>query len=347
MSGYMPCVAAKYAAYYASYHSRLNTQASVRSINAQFNKSLFPSRGPVRVFLREISVGKAWSTLRAAVFQPVNCHDTAVSVDMLYVSLPWFLQIKLRLILSISNRSVSSLTLPTNWMMHPPPRPVDLDKLETDSNPGWICYHTAFKPNGFKRAHSYLKHFIPLDWKPETPFNEQWIKPGGDCMHAGSSVHNSYDTTTEGETQPRWTTDMIPLIMDASLSPECNFLRSKNGEGEHQGSMAAFLRYAHAQKKARERGEQNWRDLPNDGSEKFDGSLLYVTLAMSADIRQELPVEGVWWLYLRNEVKSIRNGGINVETLLFDEMMRLVAVSHQVGQLVSSGRKGIKADSRL
>ncbi|KAH8425118.1 uncharacterized protein LDX57_002867 [Aspergillus melleus] len=330
MGGYMPALAAKYAVYYASQHPRLKSQASLRTMNAQFYRPLLPARGPARMVLREISVGKAWSTLRVEVFQPAKCQEMAVSADML-----------------LSDQSISSLTRPTNWTLHPPPRSVDLAKLETYSDPGWICYHTAFKPTGFKRAHSYVKHFIPVDWRPATPFIEQWITPGWNCTPSGSATEDRHDGKAGKDTCPRWTTDMIPLIMDASLPPECNFLSQKDDQQEHIASMASFLRYATAQKSARERGDPNWRDLPNDGSGRFDGSMLNVTLAISTDIRQELPEEGVRWLYLRDEVKSIRNGGINVETLLFNQGMELVAVSHQIGQFVSSEKKRIKEESRL
>ena len=139
---------------------------------------------------------------------------------------------------------------------------------------------------------------------------------------------------------------MIPFLMDASLPPECSFLPSRHDL--QLISITAFLRYAAAQKDARERGKPNWRDLPNDGSDGFDASTVNVALAMSIDIRQELPAEGVRWLYLRNEVKCIRNGGIHVEATLFDEKMRLVAVSHQTGQFVSAGKKKMKKiESRL
>ncbi|KAI9035848.1 uncharacterized protein KD926_002830 [Aspergillus affinis] len=327
MGGYMPALAAKYAVYYASKHPRLQSQASLRMMNAQFYRPLLPARGPARMVLREISVGKAWSTIRVEVFQPAKCQEVAVSVDML-----------------LSDRSVSSLTRPTNWTLHPPPSPVDLAKLETFSDPGWICYHTAFKPTGFKRAHSYVKHYILVDWRPDTPFIEQWIAPGWNCTPSGSSPE---DGKAGKDTHPRWTTDMIPFIMDASLPPECNFVSPKDDKREHLMSTTAILRFAAAQKKARERGDPNWRDLPNDGSETFDGSIVNVTLAVSTDIRKELPEEGVRWLYLRNEVKSIRNGGINVETLLFDEKMNLVAVTHQIGQLMSAEKKETKKESRL
>ena len=83
IGGYIPCLAAKYAVHYASHNPRLKSQASLRSLGAQFYRPLFPAKGPVRMTLREVSVGKAWSTLRVEAFQPVKCNDIAVSVDML------------------------------------------------------------------------------------------------------------------------------------------------------------------------------------------------------------------------------------------------------------------------
>lgn len=84
------------------------------------------------------------------------------------------------------------------------------------------------------------------------------------------------------------------------------------------GSIAATLHFAALQENARIACVSEWRKLPNDGSMPEDGSrfflrsLLHATLSISTEIKKKLPDEGVRWLYLRSEVKSIQNGKMDL-----------------------------------
>lgn len=55
---------------------------------------------------------------------------------------------------------------------------------------------------------------------------------------------------------------------------------------------------------------------------------------MSMDIKKTLPSEGVQWLFLRAQVKTVRNGRMDAEVIILDEEFELVAVSHQVTFIV-------------
>ncbi|KAE8361347.1 hypothetical protein BDV27DRAFT_160810 [Aspergillus caelatus] len=100
------------------------------------------------------------------------------------------------------------------------------------------------------------------------------------------------------------------------------------------GSIAATLEFAELQQKAREEGREDWRALEDDVSKRLKARMVTVSLTLSTEIQQRLPSEGVRWLYLRNECKRILNGRMDMEALLFDEKMDLIAISHQTAVLI-------------
>jgi hypothetical protein len=144
---------------------------------------------------------------------------------------------------------------------------------------------------------------------------------------------------------------MIQFAVDMNLPIQNNFLSqlSEGGPGQKSdiGSIASTLRYNAAQKKARDEGKPNWRELADDGSKTSPSGamLVHITMSMFTEIKKKLPAEGVRWLYLRVEAKSIQNGRMDFEVLLFDEAMELVAISNQVAQLVSAVEKSERSAS--
>jgi hypothetical protein len=130
-----------------------------------------------------------------------------------------------------------------------------------------------------------------------------------------------------------------------------NFHRSNEGQ-RPLGSIEATLNWARLQKDAREAGKPDWRALKLDGSLEdkygdtvFKDSYFHGTMSMSTEIKKKLPEEGVRWLYMRSEAKSIVNGRMDNQALLFDEKMELVAISHHVVQLLSGDQKTRKKPS--
>lgn len=279
--------------------------------------------------LREVSIGKAWSTFRVEMFQ--GSEKIAASADVLLVA-P--IQIKADMPdgkinhSRISNLSFPGQTLETGWRLSPQLCRVDLKALAVDSDPSWTSYHTAFSPSSYRRAVSYVKNYIPTQWPAEFKYIEQWVTPGWDCTPSGSR-----DTHKE---EAQWTTDMLPFIADMNLPVQENFVIPVAGRKLPLGSIAATLRFASAQKKARLEGILNWRDLPDDGQDvtMYANSFANATLSLSIEIKKKLPTEGVRWLCLRSEIIRVQQGRMDLEVLVFDESMELVAISHQVGQII-------------
>ncbi|KAE8132415.1 hypothetical protein BDV38DRAFT_287732 [Aspergillus pseudotamarii] len=100
------------------------------------------------------------------------------------------------------------------------------------------------------------------------------------------------------------------------------------------GSIAATLEFAERQQKAREEGREDWRALEDDSSTRLKARMVNVSLTLSTEIKQRLPSEGVRWLYLRNKYKHILQGQMDMEVLLFNEKMDLIAISHQTAVLI-------------
>ncbi|GKZ37574.1 hypothetical protein AbraIFM66950_009187 [Aspergillus brasiliensis] len=302
----------KYALHYASQHPKLQAQVDLRSAVVQFYRPMFAST-PVTMTLREVNIGKGWSTLRVESFQ--NDKLTA-SADI-----------------AITNLSIPGITLQIDWRLTPAPIPVDLTKLETDNDPNWISYHCAFYRQGFCRGQSYAKNFIPRILPTEFPFIEHWVEPGWDYLPLGSR------TSGTGQGKARWANDMIQFVADMALPIQENFVPHEEGKPLPMGSMAATLGFAKRQEKARDEGRSDWRVLNDDDTKYFWGKMLNVSLTLSTEIKRKLPPEGVRWLYLRTMCKEILDGRIDMEVLIFDEKMDLIAISHQIAALIPAKSK--------
>ncbi|KAF2653434.1 hypothetical protein K491DRAFT_769452 [Lophiostoma macrostomum CBS 122681] len=323
--GFIACLLAKHALLYASYRTAIQDQADIRSSLVSFYRPVFPHAGLVVLQLDEVSIGKAWSTLRVQLFQDSRAQPAA-SADF-----------------CISRLSISGITLNTGWSLLPPPPEADLEKFPTDSDPRWASYHSQFKDQGARRAFAYIKFFIPTNLPTDITYVEQWVTPGWDCYPSGSR--------NPLLPEARWTNDLVHFVLDCSLPIMENFHTSADGQ-RPLGSVEATLKWASLQKEARDVGKPDWRALELDGSledgygdKVFKGSFFYGTLSTSTEIKKRLPNEGVRWLYLRTEAKSIINGRMDSQVLLFDEKMELVAISHHAVQILSGAQKTRKVSS--
>lgn len=80
VGGYIASILTKYATAYASQHPEIDKQTDARSSVAQFYRPAFIHKD-ITLRLREVSIGKAWSTLRVEAHQG---NKVAASVDVMY-----------------------------------------------------------------------------------------------------------------------------------------------------------------------------------------------------------------------------------------------------------------------
>ncbi|KAH8653345.1 thioesterase-like superfamily-domain-containing protein [Xylariales sp. PMI_506] len=79
--------------------------------------------------------------------------------------------------------------------------------------------------------------------------------------------------------------------------------------------------------------------MENSGtSKKTITAHWYPTLALNLDIKRALPEEGVEWIFARIQSKAILNGRMDLEIIMFNEAMELIAISHHVAMIVSTAR---------
>ncbi|KAF2650363.1 hypothetical protein K491DRAFT_639238 [Lophiostoma macrostomum CBS 122681] len=325
VGGFLACVMTKHAVMYASQQPKSKHQTDLRSAHVQFYRPIFPDKDAgVEMKLREVNIGRAWSTFRVEL---THGHDAklAASADV-----------------TVCNLHMHGKTLPTNWGLTPPARRLDLARLETLGNPDWACYHTAFHPAGFRRGMSYVKYYVPRKVPQPVKFVEQWITPGWDCEPCGSRKETTGKAT--------WTNELIQFVADLSLPVQENFWPAEV-LGSSLGSIVATLAFAARQRLSYDEGRTDWRQLsddgslPEDGSKLFKNSMINVTLSMSTEIKKKLPEEGIRWLYMRTEAKRLENSRLDIEIILLDETLDLVAISHQVAWIVAGMQKTQKSST--
>lgn len=130
---------------------------------------------------------------------------------------------------------------------------------------------------------------------------------------------------------------MIQFAIDMSLPVQENFFPRR--KRLPTGSVAATLEFAEAQRQARSQGKPNWRELELDGSTEPITETVNVALSMSTEVKKNLPPGGVRWLYLRSEVKRIIDGRMDMEILLCNETMELIAISQHAAKIIPAAQK--------
>ncbi|KAJ5247049.1 hypothetical protein N7468_002032 [Penicillium chermesinum] len=72
--------------------------------------------------------------------------------------------------------------------------------------------------------------------------------------------------------------------------------------------------------------------------EGIKASFWYPTVTLNIDMKKHLPAEGVEWLFSRVVITSVRNGRTDLNVIILDEKGEVVAISTQVGLVVSASR---------
>lgn len=70
------------------------------------------------------------------------------------------------------------------------------------------------------------------------------------------------------------------------------------------------------------------------------------TQSLSLEIVRQLPPEGIKWVFLRAEVKVLKDGNSVAQVMLLDETMSLVASGQCVHLIVPSAQTKVQVDKR-
>jgi acyl-CoA thioesterase FadM len=84
--GLLASLMTKHVVLHAAQNPKTKYQTDVRSAHIQFYRPIFPAKDPrVQLELREVSIGKGWSTFRVELTQGSNAK-VAASADVMQVS---------------------------------------------------------------------------------------------------------------------------------------------------------------------------------------------------------------------------------------------------------------------
>ncbi|PNS20552.1 hypothetical protein CAC42_6002 [Sphaceloma murrayae] len=93
--------------------------------------------------------------------------------------------------------------------------------------------------------------------------------------------------------------------------------------------------------------EQKGIDTEAEARKKGSAKFWYPTLLLNLDIKKALPEEGVDVLFLRTRAKQIKNGRYDLEIVVMDESMDIVALSHHVCMILPAERNLAKRSTQV
>ncbi|KAF3398589.1 hypothetical protein F1880_005681 [Penicillium rolfsii] len=193
----------------------------------------------------------------------------------------------------------------TGWKPLPPPPPGSLPGGKIDfhalARTGKDGAWTKFTPPflKFRRAGAHLELFVPV--KAET-LNER----------SGSLVVDQWGRFQPGgDKDGRWTEAAVVYLLDMFPTALAGF-----------DTLSATV-------EAKAKGE------PVPESKAL---FWYPTVTLNIDMKKPLPKEGVEWLYSRVVTKVVRDGRTDLDVTVLDQNGEVVAMSTQVGLIVSASR---------
>ncbi|MCJ1399345.1 hypothetical protein MMC11_002547 [Xylographa trunciseda] len=190
--------------------------------------------------------------------------------------------------------TANGISYATDYKLLPEPTPADVTKLAAGDDPGWIGYSNPYYPQSPTKVQTHLRFVMPKRGSPHSSITDEWITP-----------------TRSGE---RFTNEMIGFVAD-QWPQMCENYRAGSIHSS-EGIVARALRAANGATRPEDEG---WRS-----------PFWYPTLSMGIEIKKLLPQEGIEWLFVRARAKEIKNGKMDVEVVIMDADLDLVALSNHV-----------------
>lgn len=187
---------------------------------------------------------------------------------------------------------------PTHWEAHPRPLPVESFQKLGADEDRNWTLKRRMPFPEFRKAASCFDMFIPRQGYFSPATVDQWMR------------------LKSGE---KWTNDALGYVVDAFPQIIEHFvLQEHGGYSKELGRELTWDEQCQVLNKL----GRNW----------------YPTLLLNLDVKKALPEEGVEWLFLRLQAKSIKNGRYDLEIIVKDAEGDLVALSHHMCMVVSSDR---------
>lgn len=267
-------------------------------------------------FLRRTAVGEAIFTVQDVKLgsRISNLHLTVAQVDQRsgkHVD-------EVQGYITVSNMGAEEgLSLQTGYKIYPEPLPVSLSALSQDNDTNYIRRGRDVFADFRKAAQQLKMHLIRPAKRPAhfpKALIDQWIlfKPQGE--------------------KGRFTNDSLGIVVDVFPQIVEQFV--------NQAAEEAAL----------------GRDWSSEEAKEFkkkyevNPAFWYPTLYLNLEVKKLLPADGVDWLFVRIEAKSIKDGRFDLMIHVLDESGDLVALSTHSCLAVDASRninRGPKKDTKL
>lgn len=264
--------------------------------------------GPATIHVEDVKIGLRTSTIHIKLLQESDKKKGEQDV-------------KVTGYITVSPPTAEvGVTASSGWKLNPPAAPgtlsdggVDLEMLgRTGRNGLWRKSQAPFPE--FRRASTQAELYKPLSVEASkgasqavTDQSRQFQKE-----RSGKLIGDQWARFTPGQGgQGRWTdaavvylADLFPMMLD-NIDNEATAEVAK-AAGAPEGDLPAKF----------------W----------------YPTVTLNIDMKKHLPAEGVEWLYSRVTTKAVRGGRIDLDVTILDERGEVVALSTQVGLVLSASR---------
>ncbi|KAK3112499.1 hypothetical protein LTR53_011191 [Teratosphaeriaceae sp. CCFEE 6253] len=192
----------------------------------------------------------------------------------------------------------AGVSFPTSWAFHPSPPPM-VDVGALETDTDPLWAERHEWPfASFRKVTKHLRSWFPRAGQAAPAVVDQWL-----CLR------DSEDRFTDSSLG--FVADCFPQIMETYLlgyDPYAVDFERSHSTAEQEELM------------------------------KGKAAMWYPTLVLNLDVKKALPAEGVKFLFLRVQAKSIKNGRFDLEVIVKDAEGDVVALSHHVCLAVGSER---------
>lgn len=306
--GYTTAVLYKAAIKHFEYAHPKQYKSTASPISIQLSFLRRTLAGPATIHIEDVKIGLRTSTIHVKLYQASekkHGEQEAKITGYITVSPP---------------DAEVGVTTSTGWELNPPAAPgtmpddsVNHEALGRTGKNGVWTISTPPYPD-FRLAATQVETYRPVKVEPGQGVPQRVVEQSDKFQkdRLGKLIGDQWSRFRPGKDKNgRWTdaavvylTDMFPMVLDNL---------------DHV-SVAAI---------AKEEGK-----APLDVTAKF----WYPTVTLNIDMKKHLPAEGVEWLYSRVVTKSVRDGRTDLDVTILDQNGDVIAVSSQVGLVVSASR---------
>ena len=202
------------------------------------------------------------------------------------------------------------MSVDTGYHLSPQPIAIYFAKLEQNTDPNWICYHLPYHEASTGIPLSHWDIYFTRDGPVHPRLHDNWLRLS--------------------DSASRITTNALPIIADMYLR------MADNWTSDDDFSYNGCVRRAERSVKGSIRQED------------IDAAVMQfwsATESLSLEIARQIPPEGVTWVLLRAEGKTLVNGRLVAEVMIFDESLHMLAIGQCTDLIIPLGKESTETKS--